>query len=162
MYDLAIRALQSKGINVVDARAALEAARFGRLPAELFPRNGTHWNWLGAATAANALVDKVRSLGLPDLPHLSYDVTIEPDELPNSFDRDLSDLLNLLITPRGDPSPILRIKARQTKSLGVFPSVETNSYFNLARRHFPKGSRGNKRINRKAGSESPPCVLVHG
>jgi hypothetical protein len=25
-----------------------------------------------------------------------------------------------------------------------------------------KGSRGNKRINRKAGSESPPCVLVHG
>jgi hypothetical protein len=30
-----------------------------------------------------------------------------------------------------------------------------------ASRSAPKGSRGNKRINRKAGSESPPCVLVH-
>ena len=159
IYPLAIRALQSKGINLVDARAALEAARFNRLPVELFPRNGIHWNWLGAATAANALADKVRSLSLPDLPHLSYDVTIESDELPNSFDRDLSDLLNLLITPRGDPSPVLRIKEGQIRSVGctlaaindsflhqpayllqtggVFASVETNSYFNLARRHFP-------------------------
>ncbi len=105
VYRPAIRALQGEGINLVDARAALEASRLGQSPVELSPRNGTHWNWLGAATAANALADKVRSLNLPDLTHLSYDVAIEPDELPNSFDRDLSDLLNLLTTPQGDPPP---------------------------------------------------------
>jgi hypothetical protein len=157
IYRQVVAVLSAEGVNVVDARAALEAVRVDQLAVELFPRNGTHWNWLGAAMAANAIVDKVRSLDLPDLPRLSYKVQTEPDEL--SFDRDLSALLNLLSRPPGAPSPVIIATPQHGRSTdctfaavndsflhqpayllqtgGIFRNVETNSYFNLDRRHFP-------------------------
>jgi hypothetical protein len=158
-YRPIVATLGASGINLVDSRAVLEDQR-DHAPVALFPLNGTHWNWLGAALAANALVDKVRALGLPDLPQLSYDVEVVPRELPgpDSFDLDIASLLNLLVTPRGAPSPVLHFHppkepprcslvavndsfmqqpAYLMQTWGVFSQVQTNAYFKLGRRNFP-------------------------
>jgi alginate O-acetyltransferase complex protein AlgJ len=157
-YAPTVRIMENAGINIVDARAALEKAR-GTEPAALYPINGIHWNWLGAAVGAQALADKVRSLGVPDLPGLSYTVEIEPDESEAFFDRDLSSLLNLLTLPRGAPAPKLhvvaapaassrcRVAAVNTSYLGqpaylaqtakIFESFEANYYFFGGRRYLP-------------------------
>jgi hypothetical protein len=157
-YRHASALFKSAGVNFVDARAALETMR-SKTPVELYPRTGIHWNWLGAALAANALVEKARALGLADVPLLSYDVSVAPDELPGSIDRDLANLLNLLSAPRGASSPVLRTRPGENgparcslvavndsfmlqpgfllQEGGVFRSVEVNSYFYMARRRFP-------------------------
>ena len=157
-YAPTVQIMESAGINFVDARAALEKAR-GSAATALFPINGIHWNWLGAAAGANALADKVRSLGVPDLPVLSFSVAIEPDESETPIDRDLASLLNLLSLPRGAPAPKLqvlavpegssrcRVAAVNTSFLSqpayllqtakIFQSLKSNSYFYLGRKYLP-------------------------
>jgi alginate O-acetyltransferase complex protein AlgJ len=97
-----LKAFNEAGVDYVDGPAVLEAQR-GHVQVELFPRNGIHWNWLGAAIGADALLQKLRELGTLTLPALKYDVSIVDNE--TGFDRDLSDLLNLLSHPPGDPAP---------------------------------------------------------
>jgi alginate O-acetyltransferase complex protein AlgJ len=97
-----LAAFSEAGVDYVDGPAALEAWR-GRVPTELFPRNGIHWNWLGAAIGAEALLEKLRKLGLQTLPPLKYEVSVVNQE--TGIERDLSDLLNLFSRLPGDPSP---------------------------------------------------------
>ena len=104
-YPAAIRALTAAGVTFVDGRAVLEAARSRGL--ELFSRNGTHWNALGAALFVDALTDAMRRDGMRDVPRLRYEVSIEPVE--HGGDNDLIDLANLLWPPVGAPSPTVHI-----------------------------------------------------
>jgi alginate O-acetyltransferase complex protein AlgJ len=97
-----LAAFSEAGVDYVDGPAALESWR-GRVPTELFPRNGIHWNWLGAAIGAEALLEKLRKLGLHTLPPLKYEVSVVNQE--TGIERDLSNLLNLFSRLPGDPSP---------------------------------------------------------
>ena len=104
-YPAAISALTAAGVTFVDGRAVLEAARSRGL--DLFPRNGTHWNALGAALFVDALIDAMRRDGMPDVPRLRYEVSVEPVE--HGGDNDLIDLANLLWPPAGAPAPVVRL-----------------------------------------------------
>ncbi len=97
-----LAAFHQAGVDFVDGPAALEARR-GHFPVELFPRNGIHWNWLGTAIGVDALLEKLRELGIGAVPTLKYDISITNQE--SGTDRDLADLLNLLWPLPGDASP---------------------------------------------------------
>jgi alginate O-acetyltransferase complex protein AlgJ len=119
-----LAAFGEAGVDYVDGPASLEARR-GHFPVELFPRNGIHWNWLGATIGADALLQKLRELGLHTLPGLKYDVSITDQE--TGLDRDLSDLLNLLWPPPGDPSP--DVVVTPTKPAGLLRIAAVNDSF---------------------------------
>ena len=101
-----LAAFHKAGVDFVDGRAALEAMR-GRAPTELFPVNGIHWNWLGAAIGTDALLHMLHDRGLAVPQALSYQVNVVPHE--SGFDRDLADLLNLLVPKRDSPAPSLAV-----------------------------------------------------
>jgi alginate O-acetyltransferase complex protein AlgJ len=101
-----LAALQQAHVDFVDGRAALEAAR-DHFPVALFPVNGIHWNWLGTAIGVDALLTKLRELGLTSLPSFQYQVKVVDQE--TGYDRDLSDLLNLVWPPPGKPAPEVSI-----------------------------------------------------
>jgi alginate O-acetyltransferase complex protein AlgJ len=113
------------GVDYVDGRAALEAER-GRVPFELFPRNGIHWNWLGAAIGVDALLQKLYELGVRVSPNLTYEVSVEDDE--TGTDRDLADLLNLLWQPEAAPAPRIVVKQRAVPQ-GALRLVTINDSF---------------------------------
>jgi alginate O-acetyltransferase complex protein AlgJ len=119
-----LAAFGDAGVDYVDGPAVFEARR-GQVPVELFPRNGIHWNWLGAAIGADALLQKLRELGLSTLPTLNYVVNIKDQE--TGLDRDLSDLLNLLSLPPGDPSP--SVVVTPTNPAGRFRLAAVNDSF---------------------------------
>lgn len=93
------------GIDYVDGPLALESSH---PPVDLFPRNGIHWNWLGTAIGTEALLAKLHALGATDLPRLTYDIEMAPDE--TGTDRDLADLLNLLRPPAAARAPVVAVK----------------------------------------------------
>jgi hypothetical protein len=109
--DAVLTALRQSAVAYVDGPLALEEKR-GHVPTELFPRNGIHWNWLGTAIGTEALLAKLRALGVTGLPALTYDISIAPDE--TGTDRDLADLLNLLRPPPGDPAPTMTVRPPAT------------------------------------------------
>lgn len=119
-----LTAFQKAGVDFVDGRAVLEAQR-GQIPVELFPRNGIHWNWLGTAIGTNALLLKLRELGLTTLPLLRYNVTATSQE--EGSDRDLSDLLNLIWPPPSDLAP--RVAVTPAEPAGTLRLAAVNDSF---------------------------------
>ena len=117
-------ALDRAGVDWVDGPAALEAWR-GRVSFELFPRNGIHRNQLGAVIGANALLQKLRDLGVHPLPTLSYRVVAQNDE--TGYDRDLANLLNLLWPPPGPPAP--RVEVTPAEPPGTLRLAAVNDSF---------------------------------
>lgn len=101
IYPTARQALNAAGVHWVDGRATLEAQR-GKLGYEMFPRNGIHWNDLGVALTAGAVVDELRRQGVAG-PKLAWTVETAPDEVGS--DRDLAGLLNLAHPPRAWKTP---------------------------------------------------------
>lgn len=89
--------VRSKGIAVVDAATLVHDLKT-KLGMELFPPGGLHWNYLGAAHGTLSLIDEINRQR-PDRPlprpSLSYEMT---DKIPNA-DRDLAELLNVLVPP---------------------------------------------------------------
>jgi len=153
-YPSAIRALTAAGVTFVDGRAALEAARGGGV--ELFPRNGAHWNELGAARFVDALTTALRRDGVEGVPSLHYQLMVAPSE--SGSDNDLMDLANLLWPLAGAPAPLLRLAPPDTPptvdlatvndsfmylpawllSEGkVFRQIDFYYYFRIFRRHYP-------------------------
>ena len=123
----ALAALDAAGVHYVDARAVLETTR-QQVPVELFPRNGTHWNDLGAVLGARALVESLRAMGLGTLPVPSYGLIVEADE--TGFDRDLSNLLNLLVPPPGNRSPRVTMTSAGTAEAPRLVAIN-DSFFAL-------------------------------
>jgi hypothetical protein len=85
--------LRESGINVVDAASMTHSLK-GRYDIDIFPEGGVHWNRLGSAHAADAVLAELNRLsGRPIVPRLSW--TYEVAAQATGTDRDLVDLLNL-------------------------------------------------------------------
>ena len=96
-------ALHRAGVHVADAAAAVYAARDSS-PVGLFPSGGTHWNQLGAALGAQALIEAVNAQR-PLLTSFTFDVSVSTS--PEGTDRDLHDILNLMQRDPHYPVPVL-------------------------------------------------------
>lgn len=94
-------ALKSKGVHFVDGAGLITANR-GEFEIPLFPRGGTHWNYLGAALALRAITDEV---GSSPIGRFEFAWTSVPEAV--GTDRDLVDLLNLLWPDISYPTAIV-------------------------------------------------------
>lgn len=88
------RLLAEAGVHVVDA-ASLTHSLKGKYKVDLFPRGGIHWNAIGVANAANAVVREINRLERREAaPKLEWDYVVT--HTAEGEDRDLTDLLNVL------------------------------------------------------------------
>jgi alginate O-acetyltransferase complex protein AlgJ len=151
-------ALHRAGVHVADAAAAVYAAR-ASAPTRLFPQGGTHWNRLGAAIGAQALVSAINAQRKLIVP-FTYGVTTSMT--PSPSDRDLYMLLNLverdphylvpvLTYQRAGPAGACPPPARITEISGSFvleldfaltdapcpPEVNLWFYWDVKHFHFP-------------------------
>jgi hypothetical protein len=110
--------LLAAGIEMVDA-ATLTHGLKGRYEVDLFPTGGVHWNQLGVAHAADALLAEInRAAGRPIAPRLSW--TYEITDRPTGTDTDLIDVVNVLFARPRYPVPKLTIAA--TKPCSEWPA----------------------------------------
>ena len=101
-YDQLVRAA---GIRMVDA-ASLTHSLKGRYEVNLFPLGGVHWNQLGVAHAADAVLAEInRNAGREIAPRLSW--TYEITDRPSGTDTDLADVVNVLFARPRYPVPKL-------------------------------------------------------
>jgi alginate O-acetyltransferase complex protein AlgJ len=98
-------ALRQHGIRFVDGPAIIDAAH-GETP--LYPRGGTHWNWIGAALVTQAFVTAVNQARPGSLAPFTF---TSHDAPPAGTDRDLTDLLNLPYPRLDYPAPQLDLAA---------------------------------------------------
>jgi alginate O-acetyltransferase complex protein AlgJ len=99
--------LAQHGVAFVDGPAIVAAAK-PNYPFPMFPRGGTHWNWVAAGLTTQALVreiDRQRPGSLAD-----FTFTWRLSE-PAGTDRDLTDLLNLPYPRLDYRTPVLDIYA---------------------------------------------------
>jgi hypothetical protein len=97
--------LADAGIRTADG-ASLTHSLKGRYEVDLFPIGGVHWNQLGMAHAANAILDEInRGAGRPIAPRLSW--TYEITDRPTGTDTDLIDIVNVLFARPRYPVPSL-------------------------------------------------------
>ena len=109
--------LLAAGIKMVDA-ATLTHSLKGRYEVDLFPIGGVHWNQLGVAHAADAILAEInRVAGREIAPRLSW--TYEITDRPGGTDTDLIDVVNVLFARPRYPVPKLTFKA--TKSCPEWP-----------------------------------------
>jgi alginate O-acetyltransferase complex protein AlgJ len=88
------RLLREAGIRVVDL-ASLTHGLKGRYEIDLFPAGGVHWNALGVAHAADAVLAEInRRAGSAVAPRLSWRYSVT--DRPAGSDRELVDLVNVL------------------------------------------------------------------
>jgi alginate O-acetyltransferase complex protein AlgJ len=97
--------LQRHGISFVDGPSIIAAAHDD---GPLYPRGGTHWNWVGAGLVTQAFIAAVNQARPGALTPFTFIAHGAP---PASTDRDLTDLLNLP-WPRLDyPAPQIDLSA---------------------------------------------------
>ncbi|MGO3931310.1 alginate O-acetyltransferase AlgX-related protein [Rhodopseudomonas pseudopalustris] len=97
--------LRAAGIDVVDAATSTHALK-GQYPVELFPRGGIHWNDQAMARASQQIVEAVnRQAGRELLPQFDFTSTVNLP--PEGRDRDLAELINLLVSPLDYATPKL-------------------------------------------------------
>ena len=102
------RLLRDAGISVVDSASLIQSLKH-HSDVSMFPRGGAHWNMLGAAHAADAIISEInRQANRPLAPKLSF--TYEVTNRPRGTDRDLADLLNLLFPRIRYPVPAVVIR----------------------------------------------------
>lgn len=94
-------ALDAHGVAYVDG-AALMTQAAPQYPIDLFPRGGTHWNYLGAAIATQALTRELNKHGPSPIRPYEFEWSIAPEA--EGTDMDLLRLLNLLWPDRRYPT----------------------------------------------------------
>ena len=87
------RLLREAGVRFVDLATLTHGLR-GRYEIDVFPEGGTHWNALGVAHAADAVLAEIDRDG-PIAPRLKWGYTIT--DRPAGSDRELVDLINVLL-----------------------------------------------------------------
>lgn len=85
-----LSALQAKGVHFVDGAGFISANRKA-YPIPLFPRGGTHWNYLGAALVYREIAHVIAAPAVADY---NFEWSVPPQA--TGTDRDLADLMNLL------------------------------------------------------------------
>lgn len=101
--------LSERHINYINGTKLMEEAR-KQYGIDMFPRGGIHWNTLGAAKVANAIIEVINKKELKLKP-IEFDYHITKD--PQGQDRDLVWLLNLLHPDDSYPVPVLTYKEYQ-------------------------------------------------
>jgi alginate O-acetyltransferase complex protein AlgJ len=99
--------LARHGVTFVDGPAIVAAAK-PDYPFPMFPRGGTHWNWVAAGLTTQALIREIDRQRPDSLPEFGFTWRLSE---PVFMDRDLTDLLNLPYPSPGDPTPLLDIQA---------------------------------------------------
>lgn len=104
--------LRERHINYINGSKLMKEAR-KQYGLDMFPRGGIHWNTLGAAVVANAIIKVINNHGCKIKP-IEFDFQITKD--PQGQDRDLVWLLNLLHPDDSYPVPLLTYKNNQQKN----------------------------------------------
>jgi alginate O-acetyltransferase complex protein AlgJ len=114
--------LLAADIRMVDA-ATLTHSLKGRYEVDLCPIGGVHWNQLGSAHAADAILAEVnRAAGREIAPRLSW--TYEITDRPGGTDTDLIDVVNVLFArPR---YPVPKLKFAPTKPCSEWAASQLN------------------------------------
>ena len=87
--------LKEAGVHVVDAASLIHGLR-GKYEIDLFPAGGVHWNAIGIAAAADAILAEInRQAGSAIAPKLLWKYKVV--DRAKGTDRDLLDLLNVLL-----------------------------------------------------------------
>jgi alginate O-acetyltransferase complex protein AlgJ len=112
--------LLAADIRMVDAATFTHSLK-GRYEVDLFPIGGVHWNQLGAAHAADAILAEVnRAAGREVAPRLSW--TYEITDKPSGTDTDLIDVVNVLFArPR---YPVPKLTFTPTKPCSEWPASQ--------------------------------------
>lgn len=118
--------LQRHGIRVVDGPAIIDAAH-GAVP--LYPRGGTHWNWIGASLATQAFVTAVNEARPGALAPFTFTWR---DAKPAGTDRDLTDLLNLPFPRLDYAAPQVDLQATAPHSCHKLRIAEVGGSFTFS------------------------------
>jgi alginate O-acetyltransferase complex protein AlgJ len=118
-------ALRRHGVRFVDGPAVIAAAH-GLGP--LFPRGGTHWNWIGASLATQAFVSAVDAARPGALPQFTFEWH---DATPDGTDRDLTDLLNLPYPRLDYRTPLVDLTATAPPSCQPLSIAEVGGSFSF-------------------------------
>jgi hypothetical protein len=103
--------LKQAGVNVVDG-ATLTHSMKGRYDFGMFPQGGVHWNQLAVAYAANAVIEEInRQRKTRAIAPLEW--TYKVSSNATGEDRDLLDLLNILLPQPDYTVPIVNYAPRQ-------------------------------------------------
>jgi len=103
--------LKQAGVNVVDA-ATLTHSMKGKYEFGMFPQGGVHWNQLAVAYAANAVIEEInRQRKTSPIAPLKWNYTVSSNA--TGEDRDLLDLLNILLPRPEYKVPIVSYAPRQ-------------------------------------------------
>jgi len=91
--------LRQSGIIVIDTASLIHSLK-GSYDVGLFPQGSSHWNELGAANAVAAIVKEIdRQAGRKIVP--GYQFTYKVAAVTHGMDRELADILNVLLPPLG-------------------------------------------------------------
>jgi alginate O-acetyltransferase complex protein AlgJ len=84
--------LKERGVHYINGpELMVEATK--KYKTSMFPKGGTHWNYLAGAIAANSIIEMIDQLGPPVLNSLSFDYKLSKNS--EGTDSDLLNLLNL-------------------------------------------------------------------
>jgi alginate O-acetyltransferase complex protein AlgJ len=112
------RLLSEANIHFVDA-ARLTHQLKGKYEIDLFPVGGVHWNAIGVANAANAVLAEINARAKkPIAPKLDW--TYEIANKASGTDRDLADLINVLVPNVRYPTP--KVNFDRSRSCADFPA----------------------------------------
>lgn len=110
--------LREAGIALFDAATFTHELK-GKYPVEMFPRGGIHWNEIGVARASQEIVSAInQQTGRETLPPFTFDYTVGGP--PTGSDRDLADLLNVIVPPLG--YPVAKVGYRPSASCDIHPA----------------------------------------
>ncbi|MEA2783076.1 MAG: hypothetical protein QOK29_4620 [Rhodospirillaceae bacterium] len=102
-YDQLVPLITAGDLPIIDGHAITTALR-AATPWPVFPRDGTHWNHLGALATVEALIDTLEQQLGRRLVHLNLE-RVDVDDHPTGSDADLGHLLNLPFPLRPYPTP---------------------------------------------------------
>jgi hypothetical protein len=115
--------LKAADIAVVDSASLIHGLKDQYRDVGLFPRGGVHWNALGIAHAAQALVEEInREAGRQIVPEIKWSYVITRN--PMGADRDMVELMNLLRPPVDYPVPEVKFQPATPCTESPAPSLK--------------------------------------
>ncbi len=103
-----LKIVHAAGIHVADTVAALTQAHEA-YPFPLYPPGGIHWNQVGAAIAAQAVLAQLDAL-MPAQGLAPLKFTWQMTKHPSGTDVDIAKLMNLFVLPGDVPVPVVAVQ----------------------------------------------------
>jgi hypothetical protein len=118
--------LQRHGVRFVDGPAIIASAHEA---GPLYPRSGTHWNWVAAALATQAFIAAVNQARPGALTPFTFTTHDAP---PAGTDRDLTDLLNLPFPRLDYAAPQVELHAQAAAACRMLRIAEVGGSFTFS------------------------------